>query len=83
LKSKKAVFVLEEIVEELVADNKIETTGKKMNKKQLTEFTQNMVDLIRNAHALRKLASFVWPNYREEMHTWLRNSFRVVTTKKG
>lgn len=84
LKSSKAVHVLEEIVEELVEAHKIETaSGKKMNKKQLLEFTHDMVDLIRNAHALKKLSSFVWPSYREEMHTWLRNSFRIDTTKKG
>lgn len=84
LKTPKALTVLEEIVEELVDDNKIQTPGnKKMNKKQLTAFTHDMIDVIKNAQAIKKLASFVWPSYREEIHTWLRNSFKVVTTKKG
>lgn len=82
MKTPKALTVLEEIVEELVADGKIQTPNK-MNKKQLTVFTHDMIDLIKNANAIKKLASFVWPSYREEIHTWLRNSFKVVTTKKG
>jgi hypothetical protein len=82
LKSPKTKAIVEDIVEELVAAGKIATpTGANPTKKFLDQVATDLLSIVRESHAIKHLAAFTWPSYREAVLSWVRNQFRVTEKK--
>ena len=81
LAATKTQTIMHEIIEDLIAAGRISSTsGAKPTKKFVTQMVDDFIGVIRTAKAPEKLAAFAWAGYREDMSSWIRNTFK--TTKK-
>jgi hypothetical protein len=82
LLSPKTKTMLGEIVEDLVHAGKVTTpTGAVPNKKFVDGYVLDLLNLIKSSGAVKHLAAFTWPSYRDETISWVRTVFRVVEKK--
>jgi len=82
LKSPKTKLIVEEHVDMLVSAGKITApTGAKPTKKFLDQLATDLLSIVRESHAIKHLATFTWPSYREASLSWVRKQFRVIEKK--
>lgn len=84
LAAPKTQTIMHEIIEDLIADGRISSTsGAKPTKKFVTQMVDDFIGVIRTAKAPEKLAAFAWAGYREDMSSWIRNTFKVTKKKSA
>lgn len=84
LSATKTLSIMHEIVEDLIASGRItSTSGAKPTKKFIAQMVDDFIGVIRTAKAPEKLAAFAWAGYREDMSSWIRNTFKVTKKKSA